>query len=377
MPIAELIKAQSPMAYLRKINDKYYGYFYDKNKKPKEKSVPMGVRLKSAADKKLKRLEEEWAEGTFDPWNPEQTQSEVLTVHEGIERFLEAKDHLRQSTLDTYRQQLDAWATDLPPDLMLDHLDADHLEPYVWQADISAASRCKRYRHLRAFLNWAQENDYLTDNPLSGLKKPKEEKKEPVFLSPEDLEKLLKETRNHAETTEDVAGRTPDVQWLIDTIKIAVSTGLRRGELVNLQWADIDFSAEFLTVRNREDFRAKSGHERRVPLVGDALEVLQKRHRQRDPEDSDPVIVDRNREPVKPDRITKRFKDMVELAGLDNRLHFHSLRHTCASWLSMKGVPLRTIQAIMGHSEISVTERYSHLQPEVMTKAMQETFSKD
>lgn len=363
------------MAYLRKINGRYYAYFYDRERTPKKKSYPLGVSLKSAADAKRKRLEKEWAEGSFDPWNPEETQTEALTVPEGIDRFLDAKDHLRDSTVDTYEQQLDAWSERLAPDLMLENLESDHLEPYVWQSDISAASRCKRYRHVRVFVNWARKNGHLTSNPIKSLQKPKEEKKEPAFLSPEDLETLLEKTKHHGETTEDIAGRTPDVQWLIDTIKIAVSTGLRRGELVNLRWADIDFSAGFLTVRNREDFRAKSGHERRVPLAGDALEVLQERHDEREPEDSDSVIVDRGEEPVKPDRITKRFKDMVEVAGLDDRLHFHSLRHTCASWLSMQGVPLRTIQAIMGHSEISVTERYSHLQPEVMSKAMQETFS--
>ena len=55
------------------------------------------------------------------------------------------------------------------------------------------------------------------------------------------------------------------------------------------------------------------------------------------------------------------------------RLRFHSLRHTCASWLVMRSVPLRVVQAILGHSSVNVTERYSHLQPEVMEKAMEET----
>lgn len=365
------------MAYLRKISGRYYAYFYDRTRTPKEKSYPLGVSLKSAARKKRNRLEEKWAEGTFDPWDPAQTEGDVLTLHEGIDRFLASKDHLRSATLDTYQQQLSAWAKKLPPDVMLDNLDAGDLEPYVWQHDISAASRCKRYRHLRVFVNWALKNEYIKRNPIRDLKKPKQEKKEPAFLSPEDLDKLLQETEKHGQTVEDVAGRSPDVQWLIDTIKIAVCTGLRRGELVNLRWEDIDFEAGFLTVRNRAEFRSKSGHERRVPLAGDALKVLRRRHSELNPGGSDPVIVDRDGEPVKPDRITKRFKAMVQKAELDDRLHFHSLRHTCASWLSMKGVPLRTIQAIMGHSEISVTERYSHLQPEVMTQAMEETFSSD
>lgn len=73
-------------------------------------------------------------------------------------------------------------------------------------------------------------------------------------------------------------------------------------------------------------------------------------------------------------RILRRFKDTVRVAKLDDRLHFHSLRHTCGSWLAMKGVPMRVIQGILGHSSVQVTERYSHLQPEVMQKAIMETF---
>lgn len=60
-----------------------------------------------------------------------------------------------------------------------------------------------------------------------------------------------------------------------------------------------------------------------------------------------------------------------------DRLHFHSLRHTTASWLAMKGVPMRVIQQIFGHASASQTEIYSHPQPEVMQQAMAETFGNE
>jgi integrase len=56
------------------------------------------------------------------------------------------------------------------------------------------------------------------------------------------------------------------------------------------------------------------------------------------------------------------------------RLHFHSLRHTCGSWLAMRGVPQRVIQGILGHTDATSTEVYMHLQPEVMGKALEKTF---
>ena len=89
---------------------------------------------------------------------------------------------------------------------------------------------------------------------------------------------------------------------------------------------------------------------------------------------SGPVFTDRDGEPIRPGRVTTWFKDMARKAGLDERIHFHSLRHTTGSWLSMRGVPMRHIQAILGHSDRNVTEKYSHLAPETLHRAMEETF---
>lgn len=62
------------------------------------------------------------------------------------------------------------------------------------------------------------------------------------------------------------------------------------------------------------------------------------------------------------------------LTGLGEQIQFHSLWHTTGSWLTMKGVPIRVIQAIVGHSSLSVTERYGHLAPETLDAATEETF---
>lgn len=367
------------MASLRKISGNYYAYFYDKNRSPQRKSVPLQVSLKSAAQKRLKYLEEQWAKGTFDPWadDPFGHAENQMTVTNAVEQFLESKSHLRSRTLDTYRQQLEAWTDNhTPPGLRLLDVDADHLKPYVWQSDISTASKGKRYRHLRAFLNWAAEAGYLSSRPLDDVEKPKKEKKSAAFLATDELERLLTCIDVHHKQTENAVGERPDVQWLKDIIRVAVCTGLRRGELVRLRWTEVDLTQRLLTVRSRDGEKTKSGHERQLPLRGDALDVLRRRHTERDDGLDGPVFTDRRGLPIKPDRATKRFKFFVRKAKLKGRerLRFHSLRHTCGSWLAMKGVPMRVIQAILGHSSVSVTERYSHLQPEVMGAAMEEAF---
>jgi site-specific recombinase XerD len=90
-----------------------------------------------------------------------------------------------------------------------------------------------------------------------------------------------------------------------------------------------------------------------------------------------PVNTDRNGLPVKPDRAMKRFKAMARKAGLDDRVHLHSLRHTTGAWLAMQGVPMRAIQSILGHSSINVTEQYSHFALETLNSAMEEAFGSE
>lgn len=73
--------------------------------------------------------------------------------------------------------------------------------------------------------------------------------------------------------------------------------------------------------------------------------------------------------------VSKKFRKYRRLAKLPESLSFHNLRHSCASWMVMQGVPLSVVQHVLGHSDIQVTQRYAHLAPDVMKKAMQETFA--
>jgi len=211
---------------------------------------------------------------------------------------------------------------------------------------------------------------------MQEVPKPRTEEKTKAFLSPEDVETILRAIDAHREMREGEPGSTPRDTWLKHMIRVAVGTGLRRGELLNLRWGDIDLGGARLRVRNRDGFTAKNGRERTVPLRGGALETLRQMYETRDPLDNAPVFVDADGSPVKPDRVSKRFKFYVRKAKLPGReeLSFHSCRHTTGSWLSMQGVPLRVISEILGHSSTQVTEVYSHLSPEVMDRAMEETF---
>jgi len=151
---------------------------------------------------------------------------------------------------------------------------------------------------------WAVDEDRLEKNPLEEVEQPKKEQKEAAYLQPDDVQTLLSTIEDHILEVRDAAGRIPDLKWLHQMIRVAVATDLRRGELVALPWDDMDLSNQRLYVRHRGDFRTKGNRERRVPLRGDAEEVLSQMH---EPEAAGAVFTDRGGDPVRPNRISKRW----------------------------------------------------------------------
>ena len=368
------------MAKLRKKSGHYYARFYDRNRSPKRKELSLQATRKDVARRRLHDLEQRWQNGEFDPWNPSHS-VERLTVKEGVERFMEAKQHLRASTRKNYRTRFNAWLRDhTPAGLPLASLDASHVRSYVHDDDVAQATKRSRFTEVRSLLNWWEAEGLIQHQPLDNVRAPTQEKKQAAFLSTDDVKKMLRAIDAHAELLLDQPGPNSDDEWLKQMIQVGVSTGLRRSALCRLRWADVDLNHQLLTVRNRGEEKTKSGDERSVPLRGDAFDVLARMKEQAQGDGLDHlnarVFSDSKGRAIRPDRASHRFKFFARKAKLKDRerLSFHSLRHTTGSWLAMQGVPMRVIQGILGHSTVNMTQRYSHLAPEVMEQAMEETF---
>lgn len=93
---------------------------------------------------------------------------------------------------------------------------------------------------------------------------------------------------------------------------------------------------------------------------------------------TEPVFTDEKGASPRPGRVTKRFKKSVRKVKLSDweDLHFHSLRHTTASWLTMEGIPKQVIATVLGHATTRMTERYSHLAPDAVEEGMRDVFEK-
>ena len=148
-----------------------------------------------------------------------------------------------------------------------------------------------------------------------------------------------------------------------EIVEVALHSGMRRSELFNLRWEDVDLRNLVITIP-----LSKHGGKRYVPVNVRVMEILKSRHKKRA---SIWVFPSQNPEtPLDANNWVRRiFTPALRLAGI-RQFTFHCCRHTTASRLVMAGVDIRTVQEILGHLDISVTLKYSHLAPSHIKEAI-------
>jgi integrase len=145
---------------------------------------------------------------------------------------------------------------------------------------------------------------------------------------------------------------------------LALNTGLRRGELLRLQWHDVDLERRLLTVRGED---AKTGQTRHVPLNSEAAAVATV-WKSISEADGHVFGSSDNSKPLS--YIRKAWTGVLEAAGVVS-FRFHDLRHTFASNLVMAGVDINTVRELLGHKSIAMTLRYAHFAPEHKAAAVE------
>jgi integrase len=226
-------------------------------------------------------------------------------------------------------------------------------------ADAGRAPRSIQYclATIRQVFNQARRLDlYSGDNPVSKVKTPSLDNRRLRFLTEDEAQRLL----------EHLHAVSPQVH---DMALLSLHCGLRAGEIFSLTWGDVDLKNELLTLRD-----TKSGKSRAAYMTAEVRTMFEQLG---SGENSDLVFPARGG--IKINQISATFDRVVESIGLNNgvtdkrlRVCFHSLRHTYASWLVMRGVDLFTVKEMLGHSSLSMTERYSHLSPHTFRKAAKE-----
>ena len=222
------------------------------------------------------------------------------------------------------------------------------------------------HRLISSILNQAVFWQVITDNPTHRVQPPKYERKEAKYLDEEQTATLL-----HLLDNEPYQNQV--------MIRLFLYSGLRRGELCGLEWKDIDFRNNMITVSRTSQYLSGKGiftkgtktdsSVRTIKLPEQAFELL-KEHRkwQRKKRiamgdrwtDSDRIFAQDDGSPVHPDSITGWFHDFISRTDLP-QISIHSLRHTNITLLLAAGIPLRTVSYRAGHAQTSTTSNiYSH-----------------
>ncbi len=207
---------------------------------------------------------------------------------------------------------------------------------------------------LRRVLNRAVEWE-LYPGPVPKIRMPKFDNRRVRFLSQDEAEKLLRQLQKSSPLWHDIA-------------LFALNTGLRCGEILAMTAAQIDLNAKICTVK---DSKTHSG--RSVPLNDSALAVAQ--HYVAASKCASLPLFNKNNHPINP--YSRQFHLAVKKCGFNTgitdrreKVVFHTLRHTFASWLVQKGVPLQLVGQLLGHTTMKMTLRYAHLAPDQGARAV-------
>lgn len=231
--------------------------------------------------------------------------------------------------------------------ILIKDITAESIEAYLLKSFKKAKyAAALDFRILRSAFQKATDWSFVVSNPFAKVKLPRIQKNPPAYITRSQLEKILEHVPNK----------------LKDLYRFAFLTGIRLSELTNLTWKNVNIKEAIIQIGD-ESFTTKSKKFRVIPICNEAAQILSKKV---------PKIFDKsrvvfcktNRMPFTNDWISRTFKQAVRGAGMDETIHFHSLRHSFASNLVKDGASIYHLKELMGHSSVAVTEIYSHLNVE-------------
>ena len=336
---------------------------------PKRKTI-YGKEREEVAEKLIDALADRNKGLVFDADN--------LKIGEYLDRWLadSVSDTVRPTTYERYEQIVRVHIRPVLGGLKIKNVTPAHVRGlYREKLETGLSPRTVQYIHvtLHKALKQAVADGLIPRNATEAVKPPQVRREEMRPLSPEQVKALLETARDDR---------------LEALYVLAVTTGLRQGELLALKWEDVDLESGTLRVR-RTLTTAKGGpvlkalktksSRRSVKLTQSAVEALRS-HLKRQLEEIDRagslwqenglIFASESGEPL--DRrlvTTHRFKLLLKRAGLP-QIRFHDLRHTCATLLLTRNVNPKIVSEMLGHATIAITlDTYSHVLPNMRDQA--------
>ena len=361
------------MGYLRKRGKKKYQIVIELEPDPDDSRnfIYKTVEMKKTKAKELMQdMEKDLREGTY--------VDNDLTLEEHLQDFLDSqKKKLKPRTYNSYKMIIERHIIPAlgqyklkrliqEPKLIDDYYDYKLKEGSLKNKNKGLSNRTVRYHHSilkRAFhiaIKWRR----MKINPADLVTKPEKVEKEAKYLTVEQLNKILE---------------LEEIKYYERIYRFAARSGMRKGEILGLEWSEVDFDKEEITIQQslqRVENEGlviqkwtKNNQIRIIPMSIKVKMILKQIRAEQSKEELllnkknkyNLVFAKNGEVPVTPNYVYRRFKQHCRKAGYDE-ITFHSLRHTFASLLKQNGVDTQTIQKLLGHKTQSITaDIYSHI----------------
>ena len=233
-------------------------------------------------------------------------------------------------------------------DLKYKNLQEDHINQYIsflFQRKMRSSSVNRKISSIKSFYIFLVKRNFVKNSPLNDLVTPKQEKYLPESMSEAEVDKLL---------------NSPDVSNKIENrdnamIEMLYATGMRISELVNLKITDVDMKRCVVKVFG------KGSKERLVPFGETALDSLRSYLNEREQSSSKEIFLSNRGKKMTRVAFWQRVKTYLIRENLKNSISPHTLRHAFATHLLNRGADLRSVQLLLGHSDLSTTQIYTHI----------------
>ena len=358
------------MATLVEDGGRYYLQFYDGNKSPKRKKLALGTERKKVAKKLQRKHEDAYALGEYDPWTGRKLNEpkEHLSVEQSLKLFLEAKEKagLKQNTLDCYEGIISRIGVS---DMPVNSVGKKDLEEFVYDPEVASATRHKRFRHVRSFLNWCESQGYCSNIPE--LAEPETHDSLPKIVREQELELICEAMRDRHKSLGSKLPHSQAIVWRIPLFWYAYFTGMRAAELGRLKWKHVNLTRRELRIEEQKNRNASL-----LPLSERAVEVLEGLDHRHGFVFCGPRTDPTGDRSIKSFRETtsKAFLKYRKEAGIERPVTFHGLRHGFCSKLAEQGCSAHTIQRLARHDSIESSQRYIHLSNRMLRGELDDAF---
>ena len=380
------------MASLKKRGN-YWSIVFKKhvNGKPVRKTYALGTKYKKVAEHKQTEYEKLYQSGEIDPFDPEwnlkeyeKTQQEATnsTISKNYylddlkEEFLLTKKHLSSSTNRAYKSVIKLFIESVGQTMPVAQINHKDIRSFCFDSEYSNATKRSYLRHLKAFFNWLEDENHIESNPCEKVSPPqKKDKLVDKIIDQDDLQEIFNKFRAYQEEQQRkgyIKKYSQKQHWFEPLITMAFYTGMRRKEILNLKWEQVYLDRGEIHVT-----ATKNGKERTVTVFDQVYySLIEWRKFNGNPKTGlvfpSPRSNDKIEIKLEPNNVSRVFKKYAMKAKLKPSIHFHSLRHSNATFRLREGYDAITVKEELGHSSLEITDRYVHLVSKDRRKKAQE-----